>query len=226
MAPDDQSRSLVEYDAFMSLARGRRSIRQFAPRPVGRDNIERVLEAARWAPSNHNRQGWRFLVLEDLAFLQRIAAEVREGLNERLRVLPDAARPYAAGLVEHGLVFSGAPVLILALHQQPVRVSAAVLAGTANASLISGEPLSAAMAVQNLLLAAHALGLGTCVLTAPLLTRERLAGVVPLPPGFDLTCFVALGYPVESPDPPRRKSLEVIAEFQHPSSLTTADEDR
>lgn len=216
----------MEYEALLLLLRSRRSIRQFVNRPVGRDDLNRILEAARWAPSNHNRQPWRFLVLEDPAGIQRLAAEVRAGLTERLRTLPDSAQPYATGLIEHSVVFGRAPILILALHQQPVRVAAAVLEGVAAAGLISGEPLSVAMAVQNLLLAASALGLGACVLTAPLLARDRLAGVVQLPPGFDLTCFIALGHPDESPDAPRRKSLELIAEFGNPLSLAIHNENK
>jgi nitroreductase len=97
------------------------------------------------------------------------------------------------------------------------------------------------MAVQNLMLAAHALGLGSCMLTAPLLVSEvvvrelnlpigdRPREVSPqfLPPepqqkrveltplgGYDLTCLLALGYPDETPAQPRRKSIEQIAEFR------------
>jgi nitroreductase len=89
------------------------------------------------------------------------------------------------------------------------------LAGLKNPDLISGEPLSAAMAVQNLLLVAQSLGLGTCVLTGPLLAHGVLAGALKLPAGHDLTCLVALGHPAESPAPPRRKSIEQIAEFRN-----------
>ena len=77
--------------------------------------------------------------------------------------------------------------------------------------------LSVAMAVENLLLAAQALGLGTCVFTAPLVVAQAITAVVALPPGFDLCCLVAVGYPDESPEPPLRKPLEQSVEFcQHP----------
>jgi nitroreductase len=164
------------------------------------------LEAARWAPSNHNRQPWRFLILEDRAEIQRLAGSVRAALETKLRVLPEAAAAYAT-------VFEQAPVLIVALHKRPISASAALLADVPNGELVSGEPLSVAMAVENMLLAAHALGLGACVLTAPLLVPEAIGCVVPLPPGFDLTCFVALGYPAESPLAPRRKNLEHFVEY-------------
>ena len=214
----------MDYQNLVALMQGRRSIRRFANRPVSRDDLNRLLEAARWAPSNHNRQPWRFLVLEDPATIQRLAEHVRQGVVERLRVLPFTASAYADDLVQHGTVFSQAPVLIVALHKQPISVAASVLEGLPNPALVSGEPLSVAMAVQNLLLAAHALGLGACVLTAPLLAHDKLSTALPLPTGFDLTCFIALGYPDESPAAPRRKSLELIAEFRDPPC--TDDENR
>jgi F420 biosynthesis protein FbiB-like protein len=216
----------MDYQDLLALIQDRRSIRRFTNRPVSRDAIERLLEAARWAPSNHNRQPWRFLILEDRAAIQALAERVRQGVRERLRALPFTASAYADELVQHGTVFSQAPVLIVALHKQPVSVAASVLDGLPNPALVSGEPLSVAMAVQNLLLAAHALGLGACVLTAPLLAQDNLTGALPLPAGFGLTCFIALGYPDESPAAPRRKSLELIAEFSDPPLSSTDHEDR
>jgi F420 biosynthesis protein FbiB-like protein len=214
----------MNYDGLLALIRSRRSIRRFTERPVSRDDLDRLLEAARWAPSNHNRQPWRFLVFEDRAVIQKLAGHVRQGVTERLRALPFAASAYADELVQHGTVFSQAPVLIVAFHKQPVSVAASVLEGIRNPTLVSGEPLSVAMAIQNLLLAAHALGLGACVLTAPLLAQDELSGALPVPVGFDPTCFIALGHPDESPPAPRRKSLELIAEFRDPPC--TDDENR
>jgi nitroreductase len=63
-------------------------------------------------------------------------------------------------------------------------------------------------------LAAQALGLGTCVLTGPLLAQDALDEHLDLPAGHDLTCFIAIGYPAESPPPPRRKCIEQIVEFR------------
>jgi nitroreductase len=56
---------MSDYDRLLELMRLRRSIRRFSDRAVSRQDIGRLIEAARWAPSNHNRQPWRFLVVED-----------------------------------------------------------------------------------------------------------------------------------------------------------------
>jgi nitroreductase len=206
---------MSDYDRLLELIRSRRSIRRFSDRAVDRDHIARLLEAARWAPSNHNRQPWRFLVIEDKPQINRLAETVRQSLSEKLKLLPEAAAAYAGEFTHYATFFTNAPVLLVVLHKEPVSVSAPLLAGLKNPDLISGEPLSVAMAVQNLLLAAQALGLGTCVLTGPVLVRDALAKVLDLPAGHDLTCLVALGHPAESPAPPRRKTIEQIVEFRN-----------
>jgi len=204
---------MTDYVHFLELVRTRRSVRRFAERPFSHEDIARLLEAARWAPSNHNRQPWRFLVLEDKKRIRDLASRVGEALGLKLKSLPPMASAYADDLAHYATLFAEAPVLLVALHKHPVSVSAVLLEGVPNAALVSGEPLSVAMAVQNLLLAAHALGLGACVMTAPLLVPEAVAEAIPLPAGFDLTCFVAVGHPAESPEPPRRKNLEQVTEY-------------
>jgi nitroreductase len=210
-------------DALFEVLRGRRSIRRFAPQPVARADVIRLLEAAGWAPSNHNRQPWRFLVLEDPGRIRWLAAAVASGLAERLKNLPPIAAGFAGGLERHATLFADAPVVIVALHRRPVAVVSGVLEGLAEPSLVSGEPLSVAMAVQNLMLAAHTLGLGTCMLTAPLLAPGAFAAVG-LPSGesgpFGITCLVALGHPAEQPAPPRRKALAQIVEFVDTPGVT------
>jgi len=203
------------YALLLELIRSRRSVRRFSDRAISREDIGHLLEAARWAPSNHNRQPWRFIVIEDKHQIGQLAETVNQGLSEKMKSLPEVAAQYASQFKQYATFFANAPVLVVVLHKQPVSVSAPLLAGLKNPDLVSGEPLSAAMAVQNLLLAAQALGLGTCVLTGPLLVQDALAGALDLPAGHDLTCLVALGHPAESPEPPRRKAIEQIVEFRN-----------
>ncbi|HKW27782.1 MAG TPA: nitroreductase family protein [Verrucomicrobiae bacterium] len=211
---------MSHYAQLLKLIRSRRSVRRFSNRAVSREDMVRLLEAARWAPSNHNRQPWRFIIIEDNKQISQLAETVSQGLSEKLKSLPEVAARYISQFKQNATFFANAPVLVVVLHKQPVSVSAPVLAGLKNPDLVSGEPLSVAMAVQNFLLSAQALGLGTCVLTGPLLAQDVLVGVLGLPAGHDLTCLVALGYPAESPAPPRRKTIEQIAEFRNKSRRT------
>ncbi len=203
-----------EYEQLMALIRARRSVRRFSVRAVERDDIVRLVEAARWAPSNHNRQPWRFIVLEEKREIEQLAERVGTKLSEELKSLPRIASDYAGDFTHHATFFSQAQVLIVVLHKRPISLSNSILKGLSQPELVSGEPLSVAMAVQNLLLAAQALGLGSCVLTAPLIVQEAVRGALNFAPGYDLNCLVALGYPAETPPQPRRKGIEQIVEFR------------
>jgi nitroreductase len=204
-----------DYEQFLALAQSRRSIRKFTSQPITQEDLQLVLEAARWAPSNHNRQPWRFLLLQNKNQIVRLAERIRVDISAKLKTLPPVASGYASEFAHYAVCFSGASALIVALHKRPARFATALLEHLEQPSLVSGEPLSVAMAVQNILLAAHALGLGGCVLTAPLLVPESVGAEIPLPAGYELTCFVALGHPDEEPLQPRRKSIDQIAEFPH-----------
>ena len=204
---------MSDYEQLRALIESRRSVRKFGDRHVSRQDLLRVLDAARWAPSNHNRQPWRFLVIEDRIKITKLAQEIEAELDEKLKSLPAVASGYVGEFAQHATFFSTAPVLIIALHKLPVSFASALLKNTAHPELVSGEPLSTAMAVENLLLAAHSIGLGTCVLTAPLIAQETISSELNPPAGYALTCLIALGYAAENPLRPRRKNIEQIVEF-------------
>ena len=63
----------MDYDAFMEIVRNTRSIRRFRPDPVPDDSIDKIIEAARWAPSGFNQQPWEFVVVKDAAYRGKIA---------------------------------------------------------------------------------------------------------------------------------------------------------
>ncbi|MBE0535039.1 MAG: nitroreductase family protein [Phycisphaerae bacterium] len=204
----------MDYKDLMQVVCSRRSIRRFTGRRVDRERIEQLVEAASWAPSNHNRQGWKFIIFE--------AADEIHALAERSRrcveaFLAETRRPATAQmdeLVHFTGAFEYAPVVILVMHKKSPAVGKAILAQAAS-ELASGEVLSAAAACQNLLLAAHVMGLGACMMTAPLLAGEVWKSLDSLPAGYEPTCLIALGYPDEAPAPPKRKKLEHIVEYRN-----------
>jgi nitroreductase len=205
---------MTDYEELLELMRARRSVRHFLDRPVSREAIEKLVEAARWAPSNHNRQGWKFLVFEDRDEIRELARQVGERLEVKLSAASPLLPQHAQETIEHATLFGESPCVVLVMHKRPTAISGKVTAGLANPDLVSGEPLSAAMAVQNLLLAASALGLGACVMTAPLLAGEVFEAIPDMPTGFVPTCLVAVGFPAESPPAPRKKRLEQILEYR------------
>ena len=105
-----------EYEQLMALIRARRSVRRFSVRAVERDDILRLVEAARWAPSNHNRQPWRFIVLEEKREIEQLAERVGTKLSEELKSLPRIASDYAGDFTHHATFFSQAQVQIGRAH--------------------------------------------------------------------------------------------------------------
>lgn len=178
---------------FFEVVRSQRAHRQLRPDPIPDALIERLLEAAIHAPSAENRQPWVFVVVREAGQRARIAALVqrlwergaRDLSRPRLaaRLFADVDRWATGGLAE-------APAII-------------VVCG--DTSLSHPEALGASVfpAVQNLLLAAQALGLGALLSTLPTVGRE-LAELLDLPEQVRPMAAVPIGWPAETPRPPRR----------------------
>jgi nitroreductase len=165
------------------LIRHRRSIRKYKPDPVPREVLERILEAATWAPSGKNTQNWRFFVLQGqyrdnyLQYSQKSWDTIRPILEKRLK-------PSLYQFTERFFYTLGdAPVLIFAYSKPDPEENNQTCMG------------SVYMAVQNLLLAAEAEGLGTCPMGSPLEVKEevdRFLGVEGT--DLELICGVTVGY--------------------------------
>jgi F420 biosynthesis protein FbiB-like protein len=190
------------------LLRSRRSVRRFRPDPIDPALIRSLLEAARWAPSPHNRQPWRFVVLQEAGSRRRLAQAMGERLRlERLAdgtdaqaVEADVSRSYAR--------ITGAPLAVLLCMslEQMDRYPDARRSRAERRMAVQGV----AMAGQNLLLAAHAAGLGGCWICAPLFAPEVVRQVLELPEDWDPQGLVVLGWPAESPPERERMPLEQV----------------
>ena len=142
---------------LLEAIKNRRSIRKYREEPVPWEVLEQLLEAACWAPSADNQQPWYFVALtrkEDIDLLQetmeRVAEEIRPHLEELFPRHPRVVNETTAFLRRLG----GAPVYVLVFLQKDY--------GRVRDSMLE----STAAAIQNLLLAAHEQGLGTCWVNA------------------------------------------------------------
>ncbi len=193
---------------LLELLRRRRSVRRFKAAPVDRAVLERVLEAARLAPSAHNRQPWRFVVVQDEARRARLA----EAMAARLRAdrLADGAAPdeVEADVSRSRQRLTRAPCAILvcltieAMDRYPD--------DRRNQAERMMAVQSAAMAGENLLVAAAAEGLGACWMCAPLFAGEEARRSLNLPDDWEPQGLVLLGQPAETPPPRGRRRLEEV----------------
>jgi len=173
----------------------RRSIRKYKPTPVDDKTIELVLEAARWAPSWANTQCWRFIVVRD----SNIKAELANSLIKAEREGKLVDNPATEAI-------RNAPVVIVACAE------------LGRSGYKEGEPATdkgdywymfdVALAMQNLVLAAHSLGLGTVYIGR--FDAQRAASILRVPQGFCVVAMTPLGYPEGEPQLRPRKELSEI----------------
>ncbi|MGE5578964.1 MAG: nitroreductase family protein [Bacillota bacterium] len=178
----------------------RRSIRKFEEKSVNRELIEQVLDAAIKAPSGKNRQPWRFFVLQGAKKDELI------GIMER-RVAAAKESGWNTGSAENSArIMRQAPVLVLVFDPNwTPDEQGGTMAKVAN--LVDIQSIGAA--IQNMLLAALDLGLGSLWICDILYAAGETAEFVGLKGG--LVAAVALGYPAESPAPRSRKSRAEVA---------------
>jgi F420 biosynthesis protein FbiB-like protein len=183
--------------------RNRRSVRKYEDHRVPKEIILELLEAAGWAPSAHNAQPWRFIVLDDG--------------QAKTRLAKDMAKAWAADMAKDGIAvepemfrlrierFAEAPALVLAcmsmegMTKQPDTERQGVERDLAMQSL--------GAALENLLLAAHTLGLGACWFCAPAYCREAVRAALKIPEKVEPQALIALGYPAEKSVAPARKRV-------------------
>lgn len=193
-------------DAFWTTIRGRRSVRRYATRAVEPALIERLLEAAHWAPSAHNRQPWRFVLLEDPSTRRRLAETMAANWrNDQLADDADAAlaATRAARSVER---ITTAPAAILPC----LDLTALDVYPDAQRQRYEWQMgvQSVALACQNLLLAAHHLGLAACWLCAPIFCTPLVQAVLNLPATLEPQALLTVGYPTS--DAPITKPREPL----------------
>jgi F420 biosynthesis protein FbiB-like protein len=211
--PDNSHRTndadaAVSPAAFYALFTSRRSIRRYRPDPVPADLVQRLVQAASAAPSAHNRQPWRFVVIEEAAAKTTLARAMGERLAEDRARDGDDAEAIRLDVERSFARIAGAPVVILACltlgemdaYPDPKRREAEFLMAVQ----------STAMATQNLLLAAHAEGLGACWLCAPLFCPDTVRGALGLPADWQPQGLITLGFPQQPGKTRPRKSLDDI----------------
>ena len=193
---------------FVNFARERRTIRHYRSKMPPSEVIERMLLSAASAPSAHNRQPWRYVVIRDIdaksaladAMGRRLAEDRRRDGDDEGIIRGDVRRSFER--------ITNAPIIIL------VCVSMEDMDCYPDDRRKQAEFLmavqSAAMATQNLLLAAHAEGLGSCWMCAPIFCAETVQTVLGLKPAWLPQGLISVGYPA---GPGRQRSRKVLDQF-------------
>ena len=172
-------------ELFETLYR-RRSIRKYRPDPVSHTDIITILQAANMAPSAMNHKPWEFLVVSG-GKLQEMKASFGRVLD---RIQETRGEDLPADIIRFGQTYGDAPMAIVVLCKR------SALPNVQRAYL---ESASAAM--ENVLLAATALGFGTCWITGPLEDEPALREILEVKESQTFVAITPIGYPAEKPEP-------------------------
>jgi nitroreductase len=179
---------------FFTVVRQQRACRAFSDAPVPDALLARVLEAATFAPSAENRQPWELVVVRAEAARLAIGDLMRRAWDSYGREHSrDRLAPTVFADVDRGATggVAAAPVLV-------------VVGGDRRRGLPAAMASSLFPAIQNLLLAAQALGLGAALTTIATAYADELRAAVGFPPEIDPVAVIPLGYPAHPLGPPRR----------------------
>ena len=168
----------------LEAIKGRRSIRAFKNRDVPAEIVEKLIDAARWAPSAGNIQPWEFIIVRKPKIKRRL---VEAALDQ--------------------VFIEEAPVVIVVCANE-VRSSQGY--GVRGETLYCIQDTAAA--IQNIHLTAYSLGLGTCWVGA--FREEETREILKIPYGIRPVAIIPVGYSAEAPTPRMRKSISQIVHYE------------
>ena len=194
---------LKRTESLATLLSGRRSVRQYQPRPVARELLEQILEAARWAPSPHGRQPWRFVILTRAEPKVQLAERMGETWRENLAMDKQSEEIVNIRLEKSRQRILKAPAIILPCLYLEDMDSYPDEKRQASETTMAIQSLGAA--IQNMLLMAYDLGLDTGWMCAPLFCPEVVCEALNLDKRLIPHALITVGY--AAADPQRRERL-------------------
>jgi len=184
-------------NGIIEKIKSRRSVRKFKKDAIPKDLVEKIIEAGRFAPSALNRQPWRFIVIEDAQLIDELFGLARARIRTIYKLTPllkffvkdlrdersvNALKKTAEN--DYDTVFYNAPLLLF----------------IANDTRFRDTQLDCCLSAQNMMLAAHSFGIGSCFIgRGKFIPKGFLKRKFGLPVFYDIKVHLAFGYPQEYP---------------------------
>ena len=182
-----------------------RALRRFKPDPVPEDVIFQLIDAAIRAPTGHNSQDWRFIVVTDPEAKAQMQAWSERAWEMAFPAYQDQSAIDALPRTQR-LSIQSVKDLAFSLGSVPLIVVVCGLRGKHSSPGGSHFP-----AVQNMLLAARALGLGGSIFNLPMVGGDGIYDLLGVPESNEIYCCVPVGYPTDKPGPLSRKPVKKVA---------------
>ncbi len=183
-----------------------RALRRLKPDPIPEDVLFQLLDAAIRAPSGQNAQDWRFIVVTDRDVMAKLGEWAKEGWSRYQPELAEQPEKMDSLPKTRRLSLRSVEYLAQHLHETPAVV---IFCGRKGRHSSPGG--STFPAVQNLLLAARALGLGASIFNLPLMHAPELIKMLGIPEDNQVYCLVPVGYPIDNAGPVNRKPVAKVA---------------
>jgi len=195
---------------FFDVVTTQRAMRRLKPDAIPDDIMRRIMDAAICAPSGGNRQNWSFVVVRDPAKRARLGELYREAWGELMKVPYYASASKEPASSPAGKMLASARHLGEHLGEAPVIVLACVaLDPGVKASLTTGASIYPA--IQNIMLAARALGIGSCITTIHRFRDAQVKELLAIPAEVETAALIPLGYPLGKFGRPPRLPLSEVA---------------
>ncbi|WP_170229194.1 nitroreductase family protein [Polyangium fumosum] len=212
----------VQGPGMLAWLETRRSRREFADEPVPKEVLARLVQAAITAPSNTNRQPWRFTVVTAADKRKQIAAAVRARADEIKAIIHRGH--HAEDFANYGDFFhepleSAAAIVVPQWRDYPDLIADLITSGGGDpaqyhtARSMQAELCSTSAAVMAMLLQAHAEGLGACWMAGPMIAKPEIEALLGIKEPFRMVGAVAIGYPLGDAPPPGRKPIDRVVQW-------------
>ena len=182
----------------------RRSIRKYKDKAIPKKLIAEIIEAGRYAPSSHNSQPWRFVVITNKKKIKELSNNVKDWFRKRIslgffvgifnRKLNEELKVAKKRLVDQDLFFYDAPLLVI-ISAKPGRFT----------------EKDCSLAAQNMMLAARSLGIGSCWIgfaDMVINKKRKLMTELGIPQGYKIYAHLIFGYPIKFPEKAKERNKE------------------
>jgi nitroreductase len=208
----------MDYDSFLELVKQRRSIHRFKPDPIPDEYVDKIIEAARWAPSGFNSQPWDFVVVKDKELKDSMVKIIR-AFPEQFPRMETAREPWQRQAAHPGrdseMDYRNAPVFILLFGDTRTQVGLPMVVRFDPYKRQSIFTSSLASAFLYMHLAATSLGLASEWVSKVLAPYEHclLKDLLGIPAGLEVYDMMALGYSAYKPRPKLMRDREKMVHY-------------
>ena len=199
----------------------RRSVRKFKTEKPNRAIIQNLIEIGISAPSASNHQPWKFFIIENQELLHKMVMAVKLQLEIFSKKIEPELLPRFMDYGENYFTrFTDAPYVIIPAFRNMPGLSQMAKDLNKDEKIISeslefkSSIVSTSLAIQNILLYANQIGLGTSCMTGPLIAEKQLKALVDIPESWGIACLIPVGYPDEIPEKTKRKSIEKVISWK------------